>query len=158
MQHDPELREKLTLLLGTRTYDKDDRLDRVFVAKKLFADEFLLQSLNAIVHPAVHRDAAHWHAAQSDVPYTLKEAALTFESGGYLHHDFVINVACPKNVRIERIKLRDHLSTVEIEKRLARQWTEEQRATLADFTIINDGKQLLVPQVMEVHQILNTRT
>jgi len=151
MQNDPRLKQELVDLLGANTYDPDGKLDRGFVASRIFSDEFLLQSLNALVHPAVHRDASRWHQEQSNVPYTLKEAALTFESGSYLQLDFVINVECPEDIRIARIKERDHLSDEEIQARLKRQWTEKQRRDLADFTIVNDGKCLLIPQVMQIH-------
>lgn len=154
MQNDPELRDQLTKLLGAGTYRADGTLNRKHVSDRIFGDAFILESLNALVHPAVHRNALQWHENQTAVPYTLKEAALTFESGGYLQLDFVINVECPQEIRIERIRKRDNLSDAEIQARLYRQWTEEQRRALADFSILNDGKNQIVPQVMAVHRQL----
>lgn len=154
MLHDSGLRNSIIDLLGPESYQEDGMLNRGYIASQIFADSFKLEALNALVHPHVHRDAKSWHLEQTSCPYSLKEAAITFESGNYLELDFVINVQAPEALRIARIKTRDGLSEESIRSRLSRQWTESQRTALADFNVINDGTQSLIPQVMKIHNQL----
>jgi len=37
---------------------------------------------------------------------------------------------------------------------MANQWEDEKKTALSDFVIINDGKQLVIPQVLNIHQQL----
>ena len=116
----------------------------------------ILRELNNIVHPSVFRDGEQWHKDQKGVPYTLKEAALLFESGSHSALDKIITVYAPKELRIERVMARNGLSREEIESRMAKQLPDEEKKERADFVIYNDGRQLLLPQVLAIHKVLTT--
>jgi dephospho-CoA kinase len=47
---------------------------------------------------------------------------------------------------------RDKITQEEVKKRMERQINEELKMKLCDFVIINDEQQLVVPQVMALHQ------
>jgi dephospho-CoA kinase len=47
---------------------------------------------------------------------------------------------------------RDNISKAEVEKREARQMPEAEKIKLADDVIVNDDVQLVIPQVMALHQ------
>ncbi|MBX2815563.1 MAG: dephospho-CoA kinase [Saprospiraceae bacterium] len=153
MTQSPKLVQSIKELLGDEAY-LGDQLNRKLVASKIFTDDFLLEALNHLVHPAVHADAANWHSTFPSAPYTLREAALLYESGAYLELDYVIVVSAPEPIRIKRIAARDGISNEEIKSRIDRQWTEQQRGMLADFVIVNDGQHSLIPQVMNIHKQL----
>ncbi len=154
MNTEPELRKAITDLFGTRAYADDGRINRPYLAKEAFGNPEKLQALEAIVHPAVFRDTERWEEEHEDAPYTLREAALLFESGNYKNLDRIITVSAPEEVRIERILKRDKVPRKAILARIRRQWPEEEKIERSDFVIINDGRHLLIPQVLDIHQKL----
>ena len=77
MTEDDELREQITYIFGEEAYLEDGSLNRKHLSSIVFADKSKLKELEAVVHPAVHRDGENWHNAQKDVPYTLKAVSYT---------------------------------------------------------------------------------
>ena len=73
---------------------------------------------------------------------------MLFESGSFRLNDYTLLVSAPLNMRIERVRKRDGISTEQVMTRMERQWPEEAKRKLADFVIVNDGVQALIPQVM----------
>lgn len=154
MQEDPFLVTGIRNLLGEDAYGSDGQLDRPLVAERVFGNTALLQKLNALVHPAVGRHGQEWHRQQEEVPYTLYEAALLFESGGHREMDRIIVVTAPEEVRLQRVMTRDGATEAEVRARMARQLPQAEKEERADFLIHNDGQQLLLPQVIEIHRQL----
>ncbi len=154
MQHDAGLRQAIVQLLGWQAYLPDGSLNRAYIAEIVFRDADKLQSLNQLVHPAVHRDAEQWSLAQH-ASYTLREAALLYESGGYRLLDKMIVVTAPEELRVQRVMARDSVSREAVLARMAQQWPESQKAALADYIIHNDGQTLLLPQILALHQVLS---
>lgn len=129
------LRSKIIALLGEKSY-QDGNLNRKYIADKVFADQSLLEKLNAIVHPAVASDFARWAAVQSS-PYVLKEAAILFENNAYKNCDQVILVTAPQELRIQRVVHRDKVDAADVKSRMERQWEDEKKIPLADYVIEN---------------------
>ncbi len=156
INYDPDLRKGIIDLFGAEAYTPDGAYNRPFVAKIAFADSAKLAALNALVHPAVETESLDWHQHQAELgcPYTLKEAALLVESGGYKHLDFMIVVTAPEALRMQRVMDRDRLTEEEVRARMRGQLPEEATLKLADFILINDGSQMLLPQVWEIHQAI----
>jgi dephospho-CoA kinase len=154
MAHDEELKAAIIETFGSQAYTDDDSLNRVYLAEMVFGDEQQLQRLNALVHPAVGRDAEAWHERQRQAPYTLKEAALLFESGSFRQLDKVITVFAPRELRLQRVMQRDGATQEQVEARMARQLPEEEKVRRADYVIYNDGRAPLVRQVWEIHLAL----
>jgi dephospho-CoA kinase len=154
MNNDLALKKQLIQHFGEKTYTASGVLDRAFIATVVFNNPTQLAALNRFVHPAVARDAAAWHEAQKNVAYTLKEAALIYEIAAEKQYDAIIAVTAPLNLRIERTMQRDHLDEPAVRARIANQMDEAEKVSRADFVIFNDGKQALVPQVMQIHQAI----
>ena len=93
-------------------------------------------------------------AKQQHSKYVIKEAALLFESGSNKELDIIIGVLAPKELRIKRVIDRDNISKKDIELRIDKQQDEEITKNLCDYLIINDEEHLVIPQVLELHQIL----
>jgi dephospho-CoA kinase len=90
-------------------------------------------------------------------PYVIKEAALIFESGSQKMLDYVIGVKAPLALRIERTIKRDNVTLHEVNARIDLQMDEEEKLHLCDYLIVNDEKQMLIPQVLALHEkFLNT--
>ncbi len=155
MSHDPDLIAGIIDLFGPEAYLEPQVLNRSHIAQVAFNNKDKLAQLNALVHPAVARDGLEWQSAQKNVPYTLKEAALLYESGSYRSLDKIIVVTAPLELRIERVMARDGAKREDIEARISKQMPEAEKVNLADFVIYNDGEQALIPQVMSIHRLLS---
>jgi dephospho-CoA kinase len=154
MEHDEELRRGIVGLFGPAAYTDEGLLNRPEIARQAFGNPELLQKLNAITHPAVAQDGLAWQQAWQGVPYTLKEAALLYESGSYRLLDKIIVVSAPLELRITRVMARDDCSREAVLERIARQMPQEEKEARADFILYNDGVQMLIPQVLRIHRTL----
>jgi dephospho-CoA kinase len=132
------------------------RENRPYIASLVFNNKEKLDLLNSLTHPATIHDANKWMQRQK-AAYTIKEAALLFESGSVEHLDFVIGVYTPLPLRIQRVMQRDKISREEVQQRMHRQMDERIKMKLCDAVIINDEQQLLIPQVTDLHKKLLTR-
>ena len=150
MNTDKLLIENIKQSFGSDAYDAESQLNRKFLAEIVFNDAQKLFALNKLVHPAVFRSYEFWLVRQTS-PYILKEAAILFESGSYQFCDKIILVTAPEDIRIERVCLRDGISKDEVKARIDKQLSDDVTLKLADFRIINDEKQLLIPQVLKLH-------
>lgn len=154
LDSDPKAMEGVSALFGAEIY-VSGKADRKAIAARVFSDEALLAKLNAIVHPAVGRAFAQWKASiETQVPYIMKEAAILFESGTYRECDKTIVVSAPQEERVRRVMQRDAVSRDAVLERMARQWPEGKKKAMADFVAINDGKTLLAPQLLAIHNTL----
>lgn len=153
MKSHPDIKENLIREFGENTYTKEGELDNKYLAKLVFDNTEKLNKLNAIVHPVVIQHGRDWGERQK-TEYSLKEAALLFESGSYKELDYTILVTAPIDVRIARVMGRDGVDREAVLQRMAKQMPEDEKATLADFTIANDGMSALLPQIMEIHKKL----
>ena len=118
----------------------------------------LLQKLNELTHPAVAQDGLEWQQACQGVPYTLKEAALLFESGTAEGLDYVIGVTAPATLRIKRVMDRDNVTADEVKRRMNNQLDESIKMKLCDFVLQNNEQQLLLPQIVQLHEELIRRS
>ena len=150
MNEDEELKEKLRSTFGDKTY-VDGQLDRAYVAAVVFNDPGKLVLLNSIMHPATIKDAEKWMLHQT-TPYAIKEAALIFESGSQEYLDKVIGVYAPVAVRIHRVMQRDNVTREEVLSRMNKQIDEDMKMRLCDYVITNNEQELLIPQVIELHE------
>ena len=152
MNHDPGLKATITHHFGDAAYTTDG-LDRKYLASIVFNDKSKLELLNSLTHPITIADAEKWFGEQT-TPYVIKEAALLFESGAADKLDHIIGVYAPQHIRVNRVMERDQLPTAEVMKRISRQIDEEMKMKLCDFIITNNEQQLVIPQVIELHQKL----
>lgn len=149
-----KVRAQVEQLLGTAIYQPDGSPNKAAIAQKVFANNDLLKALNAIIHPAVAEDFKEWLIQNNHAPYTLKEAAILIESGGYQAMDVVICVEAPVDIRLERVMQRDGASMEEVKSRMKQQMTDAERAQFCQHRILNDGSSFLLPQVLKLHQYL----
>ncbi len=153
MQKSGDIRKVLTSLLGKEVY-RQGKLNRPFIARVLFDDPDRREQINKIVHPVVFDDFIKWTRSFSDRDYVIEEAAIIFESGADRFLDKVINVYAPVKERIARLTVRDGVKPEDIRKRIHSQMTEKERRQRADYIIINDGRSMLLSQILKIHQSL----
>ena len=155
MNEDVALKELLVNEFGNAIYS-NGKLNRPHLSSLVFNNPKKLEALNAIVHPATIADADKWMQQQT-APYAIKEAALIFESHANNYLDKVIGVYAPAPLRIQRVMLRDKMSEEAILARINKQMDEDKKMQLCDFVITNNTLDLIIPQVLTIHQSLLTQ-
>lgn len=129
-------------------------IDRRKLAATVFNDTEALQFLNATMHPLVRKSFGSWVSHQVNAPYVVQEAAIIFENGLQGDYDYIIHVSCPEKIAIDRVVKRDAVDGNLVRQRMQHQLPDNEKARKADFVIINDGLNLLIPQVLDIHKIL----
>ncbi|MEO6550182.1 MAG: dephospho-CoA kinase [Ferruginibacter sp.] len=151
MNEDEKLKSALKKTFGEDTFI-NGTLNRKYLSSIVFNDAEKLSILNSMVHPATLRDTEQWMLQQTST-YAIKEAALIFESGAQQQLDYVIGVHAPESLRIQRAMKRDHISQEEVTLRMEKQIDEDIKMRLCDYIIVNDEQQLVIPQVLKLHEI-----
>ena len=160
MRTSPELHRQLTDLIGPEAYmpvapgqyNPDYVLNKAAVAQFLLASEENARAIDAIVHPAVERDFL-----ASGMAWI--ESAILFQAGFDRLVDWVVVVTAPQEVRLQRVMARDGISRQKALDWMNRQWPQEEVLRRADYEIINDGVQPVLPQIERIiNQIINKST
>jgi len=152
MNENSDIRQQIIQNFGHNCYTGSS-LNRSYLASIVFADRRKLDLLNRIVHPVTVADAHSWFHYQH-APYAVKEAALLFESGSAEGLDYVIGVTAPRAIRIHRVMQRDGIGAEQVSERMSHQLEDSLKMKLCDFIVYNDEKQLIIPQVLEIHRQL----
>lgn len=153
MTSDVILIESIKKEFGSLSFREDGSLNSPYLAESVFGNADRLELLNRLVHPVVARDYENWVSAQQGKPYVIKEAALLFESGSYHKLDLTGLVFAPESVRLRRVMYRDPFRTEkQVKDIMARQLPQDKARMLADFIIVNDDVQPVLPQVLLLHQ------
>lgn len=154
MMEDPVLAEAIRNDFGAEAYFEDGSLNRKYISNIVFNNDAELKKLNALVHPAVFRAFDTWAEQHQHNFYVLKEAALLFESGSNQQCDQTIVVAAALDARVKRVVQRDQLTEEEVLRREKKQIPQEEKEAKANFIIHNDAQNMVVPQVLQIHQQL----
>jgi dephospho-CoA kinase len=148
-----KLMELVKLEFGEGIYT-NGRLNKEKLGAIVFSDKSKLQKLNSLVHPIVKEEFNNWCKSQKS-SYVIKEAAILFESKANIGLDAVICVSAPLELRISRSVKRDNTTEKEIKNRIENQISQEEKEKLSDYIIVNDTKELLLPQVLNIHELLS---
>lgn len=146
---DETIRKELTALLGDELY-QGNVLNKSLLAGYLFASPENAARVNAIIHPVVKQDFRRWCKENASSSILAMESAILIEAGFAPEVDAVVMVYAPKEVRIQRAMKRDGASRKQIEQRIQNQMDDEAKRAKADYTIINDDKTPLIPQVFRL--------
>ena len=135
---------------------KNGEIDRRALGELVFKDPTKKAALEAIIHPWVRSEFEAAVASLTGNQTLVYEIPLLFETGGADRFETVVTVEADLDKRIERLREKGlHLS--EIEARMAAQASREERVSIADFTIENNGsKDDLLRQVENIWEALAT--
>ncbi|WP_333908723.1 dephospho-CoA kinase [Marinigracilibium pacificum] len=155
LANDEELKVKIIEAFGEESYLPNGLPNRSYLAEKVFSDEGNINLINSLVHPAVGKDFENWVSQNNDHKYLIKEAALLFEAGSYKALDQVIHVSVPKEIRLNRVLLRDsQRSKEQVLAIMDKQWGEGKKKKLADLVVYNDNEQSVLEPVIKLHNQL----
>lgn len=144
------IKRKLIQLFGKEAYI-DEKINRPFLANKIYNNKELLSKMNEIVHPIVSANFKKWIKKQ-DFQYVIKEAAILFENNGYQECDFVILVTASEDDKIKRVIKRDNSSARKVKAIMKNQWSDEEKVKLSHFVINNNELSETENQVKNIHQ------
>lgn len=155
MQPGGPVYNQVVLHFGRQILQPDGRIDRQKLAQAAFSAPPAgagtttaprIEELNRIVHPAVIVSQEEWMAdIQRRDPHAIAmvEAALILEAGVSHRFDKLVVVSCSHDVRLQRFAQRLHLDVEaarqEMERRMAAQMPDEEKARRADYVIDNSG-------------------
>lgn len=126
---------------GEKVFHPDGSLNRAALAAEIFGSEESRDKLDTIMQPMIRAlildgirdaEAAGYKLCVLDMP-------LLFEKHLETLCDSVWCVSLPRETQIGRLMLRDNLTRVQAEARLASQMPTEKKAALADHVILNTG-------------------
>ena len=153
MCKDVLLVEGVKSTFGKESYFGDGSLNNKHIAGIVFNNEEEISKLNALVHPAFFRAFDAWEETiPANTPYTLKEAALLFESGSYKMCDTNVLVTAPYEIKIKRVMKRDGVTAEQVKARMDKQLNDEEKSKMANHFIINDEQESIIEQVLALHQ------
>ena len=152
MENNQNVAQKLIEIFGNDVFI-NGKLNRVLLSQKIFLDKNLLEKVNKIVHSAVFEHFADW-AVQQKSKIIFMESAIIFENSLEKYFNKIISVISPQEVRIQRVMQRSNMQRNEIEKRISAQLSNEILVQKSNFTIINNDKEALLPQVVKILKIL----
>jgi len=135
---------------------KNGEIDRRALGELVFKDPTKKAALEAIIHPWVRSEFEAAVASLTGNQTLVYEIPLLFETGGADRFETVITVEAELDKRLERLREKG-LHPSEIEARMAAQASREERVSIADFVIENNGsKDDLLRQVENIWEALAT--
>jgi dephospho-CoA kinase len=146
----PTIKMGLISLFGEQVYE-GDQLNSELIASKIFNDDELRTTVNELIHPIVRADFENWALNQKSA-MVFNEAAILFETGSYRNFDATILVCAPTESKIERVMKRENCSKEEVMARMSKQWLDEDKRKLADYSILNDNH---TPILIQLEEIIN---
>lgn len=141
-------------LVGEDIVKSDGTIDKSKAAEKIFADDALLEQVNALIHPAVKEEVRARTAKareEGKVPFVFVEAALLIEAGYVPDLDELWYICAGENLRAQRLATARGYSKERIEGIMEQQLTDEEFRQYADRVIVNNGtKEELTKQIDDI--------
>lgn len=113
-------------------------IDRANLAAVVFNDANKRKALEEIIHPLVRQAAEQIMQELPKGAVVINEIPLLFETAGANRFDFVISVGINDENRLVRLRERG-MKDYEINQRISAQASDEQRASISDVVIDNNG-------------------
>ena len=137
---------------GEKYLDKNKHINRELLRRDIFNDLAVKLKLENIVHPLV-KSGIEVFINNSKSDYCIIVAPLIYETGSYKFYDRILVIDCDVDTQIERTSKRDNQTKNEIVNILNKQATREERMSIADEVILNNGSiEHLRNSVLDTHK------
>jgi dephospho-CoA kinase len=139
---------------GSQFINANGALDRSAMRELVFNNVHAREKLNAILHPAIYKQAIQQLAKQAEAPYQILAIPLLFESPRYMPHiDRILVIDCDEQMQIARVKSRSNLPEADIIKIIHAQTGRKKQLSLANDVVMNDGDvEKLRDQIVNIHE------
>jgi dephospho-CoA kinase len=121
--------EEIRGLFGNTVFDAQDQLDRMALARIIFADSKARHALESILHPRIRtrwQETVEQWRAEGTYSCVVVAIPLLFETGGEAAVDFVLCVACSRETQLARLQERGW-TPEHLEQRIVAQWPVEKK-------------------------------
>ena len=137
---------------GDKYLDENKNINRELIRKLIFNDSDAKSKLENIIHPIV-RSGIETFIKNKNSHYCIIVVPLIFETNSSKIYDRVLVIDCDVDVQISRTSKRDNQTKSDIENIINKQATREQRLSIADDVIVNNGSlDLLRNEVLKIHK------
>ena len=137
---------------GDKYLDENKNINRELIRKLIFNDSDAKSKLENIIHPIV-RSGIETFIKNTKSDYCIIVVPLIFETNSSKIYDRVLVIDCDVDVQISRTSKRDNQTKSDIENIINKQATREQRLSIADDVIVNNGSlDLLRNEVLKIHK------
>ena len=150
---DYQIKKELIKNFGSDIYLENGSIHRKKLANIIFQNDIALQKINSIIHPVVRSEFDKW-AKQQTSNYVIQEAAILFENNQNYLFDKMITVTAPMQTKIARVMVRDKISANMVKQRMKKQLEDEIKIAKSDYIIINNGIEMIIPQIVRIHNKL----
>ncbi|MBD0381315.1 dephospho-CoA kinase [Paenibacillus sedimenti] len=134
--------ERVAAQFGQAVLHADGSLNRKKLGEIIFADTAARKQLENLLHPPIRSlMREQMETAEREHPQKLVviDVPLLYESGLTSMFQEVMVVYVPREVQVERLMLRDGITEMAAQERLAAQISIEEKRGLADIVIDNSG-------------------
>jgi dephospho-CoA kinase len=134
--------QELVRVFGNEILDRDGSIHRQKLASLIFSNPRQRSLLNRILHPRIKEEISRrLKGIQQKDPEAIVviDAPLLIETGGHREMDKVIVVVSTETQQIERLRRRNQLSEEQARAMLSSQMSLEEKTTVADYVICNEG-------------------
>jgi dephospho-CoA kinase len=152
-----DVKDKLYTVFGKEIFTETNDVDKKQLARIVFNDVALLGQLNKIIHPLVEKHFETWCKEYENRFYTLFESALLYSCKLTHLFDKIIYVESPVSLVVDRVTKRDNILPDDVKRKLNTQLQVNDDNITPDYVIMNDEKQLIIPQIIEIHQDLSDK-
>lgn len=137
--------DAIRCVFGAEFIDGTGAMNRGAMRQKVFGDPVALGKLEAITHPLIGQEIAHVVSAQSPDSVVALDIPLLVESKRWPQQlDAVMVVDCSVQTQMARVKQRNGWPDETVQAIVRSQASREQRLSVADVVISNDGISLAV--------------
>ena len=137
---------------GDKYLDENKNINRELIRKLIFNDSDAKSKLESIIHPIV-RSGIETFIKNKKSDYCIIVVPLIFETNSSKIYDRVLVIDCDEDVQILRTSKRDNQTKSDIENIINKQATREERISIADDVIVNNGSlDLLRNEVLKIHK------
>ena len=149
MDTDESIKDDLINLISIDAVRSDRTIDRKLLSEIVFNDPDALSRLNSIVHKAVRANLRRWRDTSSDKTVWV-ETAILYASRLDREVDEVWEVTAPTELRVQRVMKRNSMSREQVLARISSQSTTAAQLHPLTKSIVNDGVEPVLPQILSL--------
>ena len=137
---------------GEKYLDENEDINRELLRKDIFNNSAKKIKLENIIHPLVRSGIQDFiNSSKSD--YCIIVVPLIYETSSSELYDRILVIDCDADIQIERTSKRDNQTISQIQNILDKQATREERISIADEVILNNGSmEHLKKSVLGIHK------
>jgi dephospho-CoA kinase len=147
---DEKIKKKIISAFGDEAY-VDNKLNKKYLAEKVFSNPQNVVKINSIVHPEVKKQIDFLIKEElSKNNFVFVEAALIYEADMEKMFDYVVLITADENIRLKRAAGSKSFDEDDFKKRNENQIKDEEKSKRADFVFVNNSSEEHLKQKAEL--------